>query len=154
MTGPGEKHRHFLEEMAVVFEGFGIAPATGRIFAWLLICDPSQQSPTQIGDVVGISKGAVSSSMKMLLAARWVERLKEPGHRGTFYRVRPGVWEHVFEAEFSALARMRQIAEHGLELLKDADPAVRRRLEEMRTVYRFMEGELPCLIERMRREMK
>jgi hypothetical protein len=42
----------------------------------------------------------------------------------------------------------RQVADDGLELLRDRTPDQRARLQEVRDVYAFMEEELPSLLER------
>jgi recombinational DNA repair ATPase RecF len=47
----------------------------------------------------------------------------------------------------------RQLAEHGLELMKD-EPSVRRQwLEEMHGRYVFLEQEFPSLLERWEKQL-
>ena len=58
----------FIEEMAFIFAGFGLPPMTGRIFGWLLLCQPTEQSAAAIGDTLNASKGSVSTSLKALMA--------------------------------------------------------------------------------------
>ena len=49
---------------------------------------------------------------------------------------------------------VRQLAEHGLELLTDKTPLTRQWLEEMHDVYTFLEREFPALLERWEEERK
>jgi hypothetical protein len=50
------------------------------------------------------------------------------------------------------ITMVRQLAEHGLELLGDKTSATRKWLEEMLDVYTFLEREFPALLERWERE--
>ena len=43
---------------------------------------------------------------------------------------------------------VRQLAEHGLELLGEKTPVTRKWLEEMHDVYTYLEQEFPALLER------
>lgn len=43
------------------------------------------------------------------------------------------------------------IAEHGLELFRDHDPALRERLQEAHHMFSLIEDELPALLERVER---
>ena len=41
----------FVEEAGIVFEQTGLPRMAGRIFGWLLICDPPHQSTDQLAEV-------------------------------------------------------------------------------------------------------
>ena len=56
---------------------------TGRISAWLLLCDPPVQSLTEIAEGLGVSKAAVSGAARLLLQNHFVERVGEPGSAAT-----------------------------------------------------------------------
>ena len=46
----------------------------------------------------------------------------------------------------------RELAERGLEAIADRPPASRRRLEELRDVFAFVEQEVPTVVDRFLRE--
>jgi hypothetical protein len=46
----------------------------------------------------------------------------------------------------------RQVADEGIELLRDRPPESRQRIQEVRDVYAFMERELPAMLERFMAE--
>ena len=56
----------------------------------------------------------------------------------------------MMEAEVAGLAMMREIAERGLELAKHRDPESQTRIREFLDLYRFMEREMPLLLEKWR----
>jgi biotin operon repressor len=58
----------------------------GRVYGWLLICDPPQQSLTQLADALSVSKASVSTVARQLQEAGMVERLPSP-NRQHLYRV-------------------------------------------------------------------
>jgi len=47
------------------------------------------------------------------------------------------------------MASLHQIAERGLELLKDEDPALRERLQEAHDMFSLIEDQLPTLLDRI-----
>jgi hypothetical protein len=50
------------------------------------------------------------------------------------------------------MASLHQIAERGLELLKDEDPAIQARLQEAHDMFSLIEQELPALLEHIEAE--
>jgi hypothetical protein len=47
------------------------------------------------------------------------------------------------------MASLHQIAERGLELLKDEDPALRERLQEAHDMFSLIEDQLPTILDRI-----
>ena len=83
------EQRELIEEFGLLHEQMGGTRMTGRVSAWLLLCDPPLQSLTEIAEGLGVSKAAVSGAARLLLQSRLVERVSEPGHRGDYYRALP-----------------------------------------------------------------
>ena len=76
-----------------------------------------------------------------------------PGVRHDYFRLRSDAWQHMIGRGLTEEIRMvRQLAEHGLELLGDKTLVTRKWLEEMLDVYTFLEKEFPALLDRWERE--
>ena len=145
----------FVEEVGIVFEQTGLPRMAGRIFGWLMISDPPHQSTDELSEALLASKGSISTMTRLLIQIGLIERLSLPGIRHDYFRLRPDAWQHMIKHGLEDEINMvRQLAEHGLELLTDKTPLTRKWLEEMHDVYTFLEREFPTLLERWERQRK
>lgn len=143
---PLEK-RHFVEDVGVLFEDFGLPRMAGRIIGYLLICDPPHQTAGEIVEAVGGSKGSVSSMTQLLIQIGAVDRISLPGKRGTCYRVKAGAHTDLLHRRMDFLTNLRIIAGRGLALIDDDNIQQRRRLQQMQDLCAFIEKELSRLLE-------
>jgi DNA-binding transcriptional regulator GbsR (MarR family) len=149
------KEQNFVEEVGIVFEQTGMPRMASRILGWLLICDPPHQSTDELTTALMASKGSISSMTRLLIQIGLIERLSLPGVRRDYFRLRPDAWHHMIRRGLEDEIKMvKQIAEHGLELLADKTPLTRKWLEDMRDVYTFLEREFPPLLARFEEEQK
>ena len=144
--------KNFVEDVGIFFEQSGLPRMAGRILGWLLICDTPQQSTSELVEALKASKGSISTTTRLLIRIGLIERFSLPGIRHDYFRIKPGVWHHLIKESQVQTTAMRQLAERGLELLKDKLPLNRQRLEEMRNMYAFFEQEYPALLERWEQE--
>jgi DNA-binding transcriptional regulator GbsR (MarR family) len=145
----------FVEEVGIVFEQTGLPRMAGRIFGWLLVADPPHQNVDQIGKALLASRGSISTTTRLLIQHGLVERLSMPGVRHDYFRLRVDALDRMVERGIEDEVRMfRQLAERGLGLVTDKTSPTRKRLEEMRDLYIFLEKELPVLCERWSAQRK
>jgi len=140
--------KQFIEDIGIHFEEMGLPRMAGRIFGCLLVCEPQHQSSEQLTNIVGASKGSVSTMTRLLIQSGVVERMGLPGRRDTYYRIKPGSWSELMRARISHVTRLRELADRGLTLLADREPKFRQRLQELRDFYAFLEQEMPALLDR------
>lgn len=142
----------FADEIGLFYDDLGFPRAWGRVLGWLLVCEPDYQSAEDLAAVLHVSRGSVSMATRALIRRGRVERLIKRGDRRTYYRIRPGSWTALFEQQIQMIAKLRQLAKQGLELLND-EPATRRdRLRELHDLTTFYERECLALIERCHRD--
>ena len=142
--------RRYAEDAAVVLEGMGLSRAYGKVLGWLLICDPPAQRGTEIAAALGLSKGSVSAGLRVLEQTGLVRRVAVPGRRGSFYEMEPEAFLTAGGTE--KLAVFRLLMERGLAVVGGDDAPGAGRLRLTRDFYRFMEREIPLLLDRFRRE--
>jgi DNA-binding transcriptional regulator GbsR (MarR family) len=145
--------KQFIEEMGIFFEKTGFPRMAGRIWGWLLVCDPPEQTAAQIAEALQASRGSIST-MTRLLQIWGVERVGIPGKRGGCYRIKPGSFVKLLHAKARILSEIRSLAERGLEALENEPPEVRERLIEGRDLFAFVEREYPLLIEKWQQQRK
>lgn len=138
----------FVDQMGLMFEENGGPRMMGRIFGFLLICDPAVQSLPSLCAALGSSKGATSIVARQLVTAGLVERVHVRGERAIAYRVRSGAWFDLMRARFQGIGVMRRLAERGLDSMGAAPPERRARLEGFRDFYAYMEREMEPLFAR------
>lgn len=146
------ERRQFFEEMGLMFEGSGMPRMAGRVMGWLLLCDPPHQTAAQVGEVVGASKGSISTMLRHLVGAGIVERMGIPGERSRFYRIREDCWAVHMRERVTLMKAMRELAERGLELMRGEDPPLLQRLEDFRGLHAFFEREMPAMLKRYEKE--
>lgn len=140
----------YVEEFGLAMEASGLPRAAGRLFGWLLVCDPAEQSAHDLSLALQASTGGVSQNLRFLRQVKFVERVGRAGDRRAYYRIAPGVWETLMVAQLADTTRFRQFGNKGLALLAEQSPSRRERLAEMTDFYAFWEREIPALISRYR----
>lgn len=142
----------FVEDFGMAMESAGVPRAAGRLMAWLLVCDPPEQSAEDLGRALQASAGGVSTNVRLLMQYRFVERVGKAGDRRAYYRVAADAWSRVMAAQEEETSRFRVFGERGLRLLAGQSPARRERLVEMRDFFAFLEREMPALRRRYHEE--
>jgi DNA-binding transcriptional regulator GbsR (MarR family) len=140
--------KQFIEDVGILYGEMGFPRMAGRIFGWLLLCEPPHQSAEQLATIVEASKGSISSMTRLLIQTGMVERIGIPGKRDTYYRIRSGSWSELMRSRMTNLTAIRQLAERGLELIADRTPESQQRLQDLRDFHAFLEREIPSLLDR------
>lgn len=143
-----KKKRYFAEEVGLFFEGLGLPRMAGRMLGWLLICDPPHQSMHELVEALSASKASISNTTRMLIEMGLIERISLPEYRYDHYRIRVDAWYQITKRRTEHLTSVRRLAERGLALLKNEDPSLSCRLQEMHATYAFFEQVLPEILER------
>jgi DNA-binding MarR family transcriptional regulator len=126
----------FVDRFGLFFERVGGTGTTGRLYGWLLICDPPQQSLTQLADTLAVSKASASTAARQLEEGGMVQRLPTAG-RQHLYRVTPGGFTSVLNTQLDRMKLGFEAAEFGLSLLGDERKEQRERVEEFRDFCEF-----------------
>jgi DNA-binding MarR family transcriptional regulator len=134
MLSPGEGE--FVDRMGLFFETLGASRTMGRIYGWLLICNPAQQSLSELAATLSVSKASVSTVARQLLEAGMVERLPSASRQHR-YRITPGGFTHVLNVQLTLMGSGIQAADFGLQLLGDDRAEQRERLQDFRDFCEF-----------------
>lgn len=145
---------HFIEEVGLMFELVGFPRMSGRIFGWLLISDPPQQSTSDLTEILQASKGSISTMTRLLIQIGLIERVSLPGDRRDYFQIKPHAWSQMTKQRMAQIAAFRKIAERGLGLMDASPDPLKQRLKEMRDIHAFWERELPLLDERWEQEQE
>jgi DNA-binding transcriptional regulator GbsR (MarR family) len=138
----------FVEAMGRYLGSVGMTPMAGRMWAWLLICDPPEQTAADLAEALHASRGAISGTARLLAAAGMVRRTTKRGDRREYFSSPPGAFVTLVRTAESTYGRIRELTEQGLAASQDRPPGSRARLQEVHDFYAFIEREVPIVIER------
>jgi DNA-binding Lrp family transcriptional regulator len=142
---PTEAELAFAEKLGGFFaRQYGLPPVFGRVFAWLLICDPPAQTAAEIADALHTSRSAVGSAIVSLENQGLVLRTRAAGERADRVSFHPDAAVRGLESPEENVAMMA-LAREGLDVLGDASPARRARLLEAVAFYEFLLERMPAL---------
>src|ERR1700733_8173030 len=105
---------------------YGFPPMLGRLIGYLSVCDPPAQTINELADALLASRSAIAGAVKTADAMRLLSQTRAAGERMDRVRLdlnSPNA-TGMGPAEY---AEMREIAQEGLEVLRDA-PIERRAL--------------------------
>jgi DNA-binding transcriptional LysR family regulator len=140
-----DKERAFAEEVGTVMSGMGMPAAFGKLMGWLLICDPPQQTSTQLAESLNLSNGSVSTGMRALEQLGMVRRVPVRG-RGHAYEMLPDAMVRTVDPRRLYLL-IHDVMQKGLDALGDETAPVAQRLRVTRDFYAFAAERIPQLIE-------
>lgn len=135
------------EELALVLAAHGLQRMTARVLAALLYAEQPATTMGELGEQLHASSGAISGALKMLVSVGLAEQVPAPGSRRDHYRLRDNAWAVLYTNQNEVMSAMQTAAEAGVASSSDEGLA-RRRLEQMRDFYAFMQAELPALLDR------
>jgi DNA-binding transcriptional regulator GbsR (MarR family) len=137
----------FIEEMGRFLGGYGMTPMAGRMWGWLLLCDPPEQTAGEIAEALGASRGSISGTARILLQAGFIRRTTKRGDRREYFSSPPEALDSMLMSAGAIYRQLRQIAERGLSAAGEAS-GPRARMQEFHDVISFIETELPKTIDR------
>ena len=138
----------FIEAASRVF-GAGMPPMAGRMWAYLAICEPPQQTAAMLAERLHASRGSVSGMARLLEQVGLIRRHTRPGDRREYFDIPPDALHRQMEVAIVRLRQNREMAEAGLALIADRPPESQARLREIRGLYAFFEREWPAILARM-----
>jgi predicted transcriptional regulator len=119
----------FMEDVGLFYETHGIPRIGGRILALMLVTE-GMLSADQIAKRLRVSRGSISTNVRLLLNIGLIEKQTIPGNRLDYFRFSTSAWENVFAMRLKAFLRLQKLAQQGLSALPSGDP-VRRRLDDL-----------------------
>ena len=98
---------------------FGLAPTTARLLAWLMICEPAEQSGSDLVGALGVSRASITTSLRLGQAAGFVVRHTRPGDRTVYYAIDDDAWHSVLRRRIAAMGTFVEIAREALVQMPD-----------------------------------
>ncbi|TDD05537.1 transcriptional regulator [Nonomuraea deserti] len=116
--GPGrERVLAWVERVAAfVSEEWGLAPISGRILGWLMVCDPPEQTASDIAGIIGASRASLTTNLHLLTSHRLIRRFRKTGERNVYYEIEDDAWAKIVRQKLAVFAAFDELAAEGLRL--------------------------------------
>jgi len=151
MSPLSAKHRQFIEDSGDIMDEHGLPHMAGRVIGALMICQPAYLSHDELVDHLQASRGSISMATQLLLRMNIVERVSLPGHRRHYYRLRENLWRDLLSMRPQHVQKHLDLAQQGLDLLRDEPIEAKMRLIELQVLSDFILEVLPEFAERWER---
>ena len=112
----------FIEGMGVYFEDQGIPRIGGRMLGLLMIAH-WPLSAEDLAAILKISRGSISTNMRLLLTSGLVERAVMPGRRTTCYVFSDEAMEHRIAAGVQSVRAFKRLLQQAAQAIPPPDPA-------------------------------
>ena len=127
----------FVEEMGRFLGSIGMTPMAGRMWGYLLICEPPEQTAAEIAEALKASRGAISGTARLLAGPGLIRRTTRPGDRREYFSAPHEALDSMLASAGAIYRQMREIAERGLAANAERTPAGRARLPGVPNVTTF-----------------
>lgn len=120
--------RKFIENVGMYFENSGIPRIGGRILGLLMITH-EPLSAQDIELILKVSRGSISTNMRMLVGSGLAEKVSPLGNRTSFFIYPESALERRTELGIQSGVNFKRLSQQGLAALP-ADDIARRRFDE------------------------
>jgi DNA-binding transcriptional regulator GbsR (MarR family) len=142
----------FVERWSRILATEGLPPVAGRLWAWLLVCEPPDQTVEEISEAIGASRGAISGAVRMLEPSGLIIRSKRAGDRREHWRTSPDAVIHSLEAKERQTRPSLNALDAVVAALADRSDESLARLRETQRLYAKLLRMFPELIEQIKAE--
>jgi DNA-binding MarR family transcriptional regulator len=123
---------------------YGMAPMVGRLLGYLAVCEPRQQTISELADALLASRSAIAGAVNTLEILGLIRRSRAAGERMDRVYIDMSS-SHAMGFDVSEYQEQKELAEEGLRLLADAPAERRALLLEWVAFADFLVERLPVL---------
>ena len=123
---------------------YGIAPMVGRLLGYLTVCDPRQQTITELAEALLASRSAIAGAVNTLETLRLIRRSRAAGERMDRVRIDMSS-PNATGFDISEYREQGELAREGLQVLEGTPPERRAILLEWAAFADFLVERLPAV---------
>ena len=142
------EEREFVERWSRILASEGLPPIAGRLWAWLLVCEPEEQTVDEIAEAIGASRGAISGAVRWLEPSGLIHRGRRRGDRRDYWSTTPDAMVRVIENRQRQMRPSLETLEAAIEGLSDRPPETLERLRDVHALYKVLFAVVVDAVER------
>lgn len=142
--------RRFIEAIGGFFTQFALSGISGRLLGLMMVVD----RPLTLDDMAAaldVSRASVSTNIRLIKAANFVEKVTMPRDRRDYYRYSTDPWEASLRTDLMSTDALGGIARRGLAAIRvEQDGLARAHVEDLLDFCEFMIEEQRGTLQRWR----
>ena len=131
----------FVEKIGMIAQTEGLPRIAGRVFG-LLVFDGEALAFGDLAERLQVSRGSISSSVRLLEERSLIKRMSRAGERQDFFQLAPNAWATMLEATKKRAAAAHSEIIATIEELPEDATAVRARLGDYANFYQSIDDGL------------
>lgn len=140
----------FIEKIGVIAQSEGLPRIAGRVLAMLLY-DGERVSFGQLADALQVSRGSVSSSVRMLESQQLIKRVAIAGDRQDYFQMVDNAFANMVEAAATRARRAAADIEESLRDIPTSEHGPRERVAGYAAYYHAMGDGLDATAKTLRK---
>lgn len=128
----------FIEKIGMIAQSEGLPRIAGRVLA-LLLYDGCRVSFGQLATALQVSRGSISSSVRVLESQQLIKRVAKAGDRQDYFQVVDDAFANMVEASAARARFAAADVEQSLDEIPLSEAGARARVASYAAYYRAME---------------
>jgi DNA-binding transcriptional regulator GbsR (MarR family) len=153
-TQLSQEKLNYIEQTGLLLEKFGLTRMAGRVFGLLSVLDVEALSFDEIREILGASKGSISSTVKLLQQVNFVEAVSYPGDRKTYFRMNSLNIGEMLKIRIQMFGTLSAHLDKALSIKEKNDDQLSVWLNETSTFYNWLQTEISQVINKWETEKK
>lgn len=136
----------FIEKIGMIAQSEGVPRIAGRVLAMLLY-DGERVSFGQLATALQVSRGSISSSVRMLESQQLIKRVANAGDRQDYFQLVGSAFANMVEASAARARLAAADIEESLKEIPMSETGPRARVASYAAFYRAMDEGLRTTVE-------
>ena len=149
-TAAEKARADFIEKIGVIAQSDGLPRIAGRVLAMLLY-DGERVSFGQLADALQVSRGSISSSVRMLESQQLIKRVAKAGDRQDYFQMVDNAFANMVEGSVTRARRAAEDIEESLQDIPASEKGPRERVAGYAAFYRAMSEGLEATAKALRK---
>lgn len=140
----------FIEKIGMITQSEGLPRIAGRVLAMLLY-DGERVSFGHLADALQVSRGSISSSVRLLESQQLITRVSKPGDRQDYFQIADNAFANMVEASAMRARRAAEDIAKTLNQIPVSEDGPRQRVASYAAFYRALDEGLATTAKALRR---
>ena len=141
-----QSEKEFIEQRGLMSEEDGQPRILGRIWALLMVMG-EPIGAANISELLEVSRGSVSTNLKLLDMMEILKKSTQPSSRETFYEIKEQPYSSLVRGYIKRMTANLDMMEKTIAKIEN--PEARKRLKDLATFYRLAEEYNQLLLKRL-----
>ncbi len=141
----------FIEKIGLITQTEGLPRIAGRVLA-VLLYDGERLSFGQLAEELQVSRGSISSSVRLLEIQQLIKRVANPGDRQDYFQIVENAFPNLLEAAVLRARRAAADIEDSLSRIPTSETGPRQRVAQFSGYYRSMSEALTTAAQELRQK--